>query len=135
MNILEFATNPDAEGDGVWVDAGGGLRLRLCRAKNARFKELAMKVMKPHMRMLQAGKLSVKEIEDLDKRVVAKTIIRGWQNMQDEDGNDIPYSQTKALELLREHPEFYEYVQDLASDAATFHVEVEEATAENSETP
>lgn len=37
---------------------------------------------------------------DKDKQLYAKHVVKGWRNIQDTDGNDVPFSYENVLELL-----------------------------------
>jgi len=72
-------------------------------------------------------------IEKVTKPAVAKYVLVGWKNIQDEEGNDIPYSVEQSLEFLRDPQlaDLYEFVMVVAGNAGNFRAEMMEESAGN----
>jgi hypothetical protein len=131
MKLSAFKTNPDKEEKGVWVDAGAGLRLRIARMNNPAFDEFIRKAAKPLASQLRLGTLEVKTAEELTARAMSRHVLLGWENLQNDDGSDIPFSQDKAYELLTTHRDFFRMVSDFANDASLFRDALDEQAAKN----
>ncbi len=106
--------------------------LLIARAENARYREHRDKLLRPVLRRLRAGEIDSAEMEDVTIRVFARTVLLGWKNLQDDDGQEIPYSEVKALELMRSHRDFFLMVQELALDAEMFRARDAEESRKNS---
>lgn len=130
FKISNFGTDAKRENEGVWVTAGGGLELLVARITCTKYEEYIKLKAKPFGRMLRNHADAVSgELEDIVREGVAKHILLGWRNLQDEAGKDIEYSWTVALKLLKEYPDFYRMVMDYASDAALYRAESKEESA------
>lgn len=132
MDIGTFKTNQQAEQEGVWVDAGEGLKLLIGRITNRKYIRLVQKLGMPHGRRLAAGRVDPELLEGITTKAIAKHVLLDWKNLQ-EQGKDVPYSVETAERFLTEMPDFKELVTSFASDRELFIKEQEEAAAGNSE--
>lgn len=120
MKISALKTNRQSEVEGIWVDGPEGLRLKVARMGNPKYQAAVRRIGKPHARQLRQLTADTAIVEDVSKRAVAETILLGWENLQDNDGKDIPYSSQKAYELFNEVPDFYTMVCEYASDVQLY---------------
>jgi hypothetical protein len=116
VKISDFRMDSELETGGVWCDVGEGLRVLVARARNVKFREYVRQLMKPHLRKVRRGKIDPDLLEDINRKATAKTILLGWEDLQDDDGKDVPYSPEKAEEYLKEFPDFAEIVMEFATD-------------------
>lgn len=123
MKLASLKTDPEKTIDGVWVEAGQGLRLRIARINNPRYEDEIRKILKPHLRAVRSGNMDVKTMRSLSATPLSKFVLLGWENLEDVvDGQtvQVAYSHEKAEELLKAYPEFYDMVLEYASDVALF---------------
>ena len=60
-------------------------------------------------------------------KALAETVILGWSNVNDLEGNNLPFTIAKATELLTDLPELRTVILEEAQNASNFvAVEVEE---------
>lgn len=110
--LSRIAVNSDLEVNGVWVPWFDDARVKVARHNNPRFiarvRELVME------RKLQDNdpKISDDGFEDISRRAVADAILVGWENVQDEDDKQIPFSAELAYKLFcdPEHRDFYRLI-------------------------
>ena len=76
-------------------------------------------------------------IDEVTNRCVAKTVLLGWRNLEDDDGNPIEYSHEKALELLRDPTlmVFKEFVEGEARALDHFKEDSDDDTEKKSSLP
>jgi hypothetical protein len=129
FNISQLKTTTE----GVWVDCGGDLRLKVARMGNPAYEEEIRKLAKPFMRQMRLGTMSMEDMEGLAMKAVAKHIIQDWENLEDDSGEPIQFSKDKALELFNEYRDFYNIVKEVASEAEIFRSDEMEEAAGNSE--
>lgn len=72
---------------------------------------------------------SITKSEDRDIDVFARHVVRGWDNVYDDNGQPVPYSVESAIELLNiVRSEFYK-LRSFATDPRSFDpIDVEELT-------
>lgn len=132
MKLSRFATDQAKERDGVWVDAGGGLRLCIARVGNSKYNDILRKVSKPYNAQIRNDMLEPDIAEDLTKQAVARTVLLGWENLTDDEDRQIPFTPAKALELFRAHRDFFTMVFNLGKDAELFRTQLQEEAKGNS---
>lgn len=139
MRISRFRTDATKENEGVWVPLGApddpdGFQLKIARLGNPAYEEMLRKIGKPYVRAIRMGTADPKVIADLQKKAMAKHVLKDWKGLQDDDGNPIPYSVEKAYELMSTLPDFFDLVYSLAQEQDLFRAQLQEDSAKNSET-
>lgn len=132
-NIELIKTDVDKETNGVWVDFALGIRLKIARARNPKYTEFLRNLVEPKRQDIRDDKMDIEDFSDLLLKVRAKTILLDWENLEDEIGNQIPYSYEKALELFRnpELKDFYKFVTTIAEDADQFKKDLTKESEKN----
>jgi len=128
MKISEFATDVQAEVEGVWIDVGDGLKLRVARFGNKRFQRYLASMAKPFSRTSPTNEIA----EGILRKAIARHVLMDWENLTEEDGTDIGYSEEKAVELFESHNDFYMLVQDLSKEVDNFKRTTDEEAEGNS---
>lgn len=120
MKLSAFATNKKTAVEGVWVEAGGDLRLLIAKLGNPVHQKLAFRLMKPHMRKVSNGTIDPTTLNSLTAKIYAGSILLGWENLADDAGKVIEYSPEQAEKILTDYQDFTELVGDFAKDAEMF---------------
>jgi len=139
-------TNPVEELNGVWVEFAEGIEVCLARNGNRNYRKVLRQLTRPHLDIVRRVNLATEEeitddpelqagqelLEDILKEVRANTILLGWRNIQDDNG-DIEYSPEKALEFFKDPRlhDFYKFVIFESSNADNFRVTKIEEAAKN----
>lgn len=128
MDFSKFRTNEGAESEGVWVEVGDGFAILIGRIGGKRNQEsykrhTASPVVSEAIRR---GTQTPEEQARIHGEVMADSILLGWRGLT-EEGQDVPYSREKALELLRVK-DFRALVHDEAMNQANFRVKRVEDT-------
>lgn len=131
VKLSRFVTDKTKETEGVWVDVGGGLRLKLARMGNANYTT-ALLGSKYFGRSSKIIGIDAKGAVDDMRNAVAEYIILGWEGLVDDDNQPIPYSVEKAREILRDTPEFYRMVLEYAEDIELYRKTAKEEVLGNS---
>lgn len=131
MNGLfkQYKTNATKEAEGVEIEfpeaenEDGSIPTfvisRMGKGNKAYAKSLEAAT-RPYRRQVELGTLKNEVAEGLFLNVFVDTILRGWKNIQDENGADIPYSKDNAVKLLNDLPDVYERLQEEAKLSANF---------------
>lgn len=123
----QFAVDKEAAEKGKWFPLADEGQVRVARLGNAAFKAEVLRLKKPHTHALRhgGGQAIVDLLNDITCKAMARTILVDWANIK-MDGVDIPYSQEKAYELLRDYPDFQETISVLAVERDNFSPEDKE---------
>ena len=120
MNIGIFATDRQLEINGAWHPIGMGARILVARDNNPKYIQALRTAMEPYRTPAQRAELSGEEGDKLLCGILARTILLGWENIQDEDKVDLPYTHENAEMVLNKYPEFRSLVISIASNADKF---------------
>lgn len=136
----QFKTNPAKESEGVEIEFpeaqndDGSIPTfiisRMGKSNKAYSKSLEAAT-RPYRRQVELGTMKNEVAEGLFMGVFVDTILRGWKNVQDENGQPIAYSKDAATALLNELPDVYERLQEEAKLSANFRDSALEAEAKN----
>lgn len=136
----QFKTNSAKESEGVEIEFpeaqndDGSIPTfiisRMGKSNKAYSKSLEAAT-RPYRRQVELGTMKNEVAEGLFMGVFVDTILRGWKNVQDENGQPIAYSKDAATALLNELPDVYERLQEEAKLSANFRDSALEAEAKN----
>lgn len=59
------------------------------------------------------------------------SVLLGWSNVTDLDGNEIPFNRENALHLMRELPDLFSELLSVAQDSTAYRVEIRKEQAKN----
>lgn len=141
MSIFEkYSTNVEEEASGKWFDLHVNKDNSVCRLKiarndfkyNPKFTEATLKYYDELEAEHGKGvKKSHPAAIECERKIIAETVLVGWENVQDMKGDDIPYSFEKALELLRALPHLVDDIKALAENYENYKAEKMEENAGN----
>lgn len=107
--------------EGAWKEIMGG-RFKVARAGNLVYQEALERNRKQ--------KFSNKaEEEEATLRAIAEGILRDWEEVEDADGKDIPYSIANAIVVMRENPDLLTELLSEANELDNYRNEDIEAQA------
>ncbi len=109
-----FATDVKKETEGVWVDIGDGMRLKIARLGNKNYTSRFQELLRPYRAQARAGTLAQDLAEKLYNDALAETILVGWEGIE-LDGETLTYSRENALRLIQELPDFKTTVTEIAN--------------------
>lgn len=133
MKLSAFKTNLESSEQGQWVALGSdNAKVKVARIGNKQYQAFIKKATKPYAAAMRSkAGISDEVFEKIIAEAMADSILLDWRGIKDDEGNDIPYSKQKALEILTDpaYKDFAELISSLANEAETFRdVEVAEIT-------
>lgn len=131
MSLFEqFETNAEKESEGVEIQYGPNkdktiptFIISRMGKSNKRYSKALEAATRPYRRQVELGTLKNETAETLFMGVFVDTVLKGWKNVQDRDGTEIPFTKDAATRLLTDLPELYEDLQDKAKSASLFREE------------
>jgi hypothetical protein len=113
-----------------------GITLRIRRMPNPEYEAELRRLGKPHIRTIRRARFSDAELDnptmvEIQKRAMGKHVLVGWSNLQDDNGDEIPFTTERAIEFLLDPDmdELYRFVFDAANEASLFRAK-DQASAE-----
>lgn len=126
----QFKTDRDLEKTGITLQFGtttrGGkevpVQIRIARAGggNTKFDKVFEHKTKPYKRMIQTDSLPDSVNKQIMRETYAETVVLGWDNVQNEDGEFIEFSVENAVELFTALPELLTEIQVQSNKASLF---------------
>ncbi|QBZ71755.1 hypothetical protein [Pseudomonas phage KP1] len=86
---------------------------------------------RPYRRQVELGTMKNEVAEEIFLDVFVSHVLKGWRNVQDEQGKEIEYSKDAAKSLMLELPDVYERLQEEAKLASNFRDGALESEAKN----
>lgn len=120
MIISSIQTDSKLELHGVWKPFGHDGKVLVARHGNPKFNDELRREMEPFRDELSRSTISDDQAETIMSRVMSKTILLGWENIQNEDKSQIKYSQENAFELLEAYPEFRNIIYNISVNVANY---------------
>jgi hypothetical protein len=125
--FAQFKTNEDLEKKGVLLDYGKtadgkDICIRVARAggSNKAFDKRMESLTKPIRRQLQNETVDPAVLDTILRKVWAETVVLGWENVQGEDGKDIPFTVDNCVKLFTDLPELFADVQEQTRKSSLF---------------
>lgn len=124
---VEYATeNPERPIVFILARAGGA---------NKEFSRVLEQLLRPHRQALRAKVVSKeleKAVELIYMQVFARTVVKGWENVDDENGKSLPFTPDNALKVMTDLPQLYAALKSEAEDWTNYKLKELEDDAGNS---
>jgi hypothetical protein len=132
VKLSLIKSDATAENNGVWVEWEYGVKLLIARSGNKNFDSFMQRV-SPDVLEKMRNSDDPEHTEAMLKKAIAKTILLGWKNIDDDDGNPLKYSAKRALEFLEDDGfrDLYKFVLIQSNEQANYRRKVEDEGAKN----
>lgn len=129
----KFATDKKAEQEGITLDYGDGMEIRIARAggSNTKFESLIQSKLRKYERLRQNDLLEIAVLRPIMREIYAEAIVLGWSGVTDRDGNTLPFNKENAVQLFTDLPDLFEDIVVQSQRAALFRQTVLETEAGN----
>lgn len=129
----KFGTDKKLEQEGIVLDYGDGMELRIARAggSNTKFEKALQAKSRKYGLQVKHDLLDADQMRELMREVLAETVVLGWSGMTDEQGNDLPFSKENCIKVFKDLPDLFDDVLEQSRKAALFKATVLEAEAGN----
>jgi hypothetical protein len=136
----QFATNTEKEIEGIEVqmteaeNADGSIPTFVVSRmgkSNKRYSKALETATRPYRRQIELGTMKNYKAEEIFLGVFCDTVLKGWKNVRDENGEDMPFTKQTATKLFKDLPEVYERLQEEAKLSANFREASLEEEAKN----
>lgn len=124
-----FKTNAEKEQNGVEIkieeamyEDGSFPTFLIARAggANKNYLKTLEEVMKPYRRQMELKTMKNEVAEELMKDVFVRSLLVGWNNVRDENNEQIEFNKGNALTLLNDMPDLFSRLQGEANALANF---------------
>ena len=136
MKFSEFITSAELEREGVWKDIGPGARLKIARAGNPDHEAEVARLEREYRAQTMAGdgELPAPVRREIGIKASARTILKDWEGLVDDDGNPLPpYAPEHGIRLMGLSKDFANLVSNLAFERRGYQDTSVRFTIKNSE--
>jgi hypothetical protein len=130
--VVEYGPNKDLPVDPVTGDHPA-IQFRIARAggANEQYTKRLEVLAKKHRRAIQNEMIETATLLKMTQQAFVDTVLLGWENVTDRNGDVMPFNTENALALFKQLPDLFIDLQEQANKAALFRCEVREADAGN----
>lgn len=121
--LLNFGPNSKGKDFCIRVLRAGGA--------NHAYEKRREVVTKPYRRQIQNDQMDTATLKELLKEIYVSNIVIGWENAEDEDGNDLVFNKENVEKLFADLPDIWDEVFEQAQKAALFRAHIMEEDAKN----
>lgn len=133
-----FKTDANLEKSGIELEYGENSKgqpilIRIARAggANSAYNKRLEVLTKPYRRQIQTETIDNKVLEKIVAQAFAETVVLGWEGVEDEANNELPFSVDNVVKLFNDLPDLYKDIQEQAQKTALFRQEILEADSKN----
>lgn len=134
----QFKTDKSIEKEGIVLNYGKNskgkdIEIRIARAggANVQYAKLLEAKTKPYRRQIQNETLENEVAEKITQEVYARTVVLGWNGVEDESGNEMLFSFENCMKLFADLPDLWSDIQQQSQRSALFRAELLEQDAKN----
>lgn len=98
---------------------------------NQRYAKTLAREVKPYKRLIALEALDAATSEKIMLNVFVDSVLVGWENVQNQKNELIPFTRENSMSLMKQLPDLYADLQAQANNAALFRAESLEGDAKN----
>lgn len=116
----KFKMDETREENGVWVDFGDDVKIKIRRLKAKASTDARAELDKPFANEIRRGTMNPETAKDLALKQVAKGVIADWKGINFPGEPMLPYTPENAYRILKALPELADNIIGIAADAEVF---------------
>lgn len=134
MDLSTIRRNEQAEVEGVWFPIDKTTRLKIARAYTKKYGDLFKDKTRDYRFMMENEMLDEEISAEIMADIMSQCVLLDWEGLTI-NGEDIPYSQVKAYEILKDpvYRDFAKMVDSMSKDVQAYRDSQVDAAAKNSE--
>ena len=117
-----YATDESKEAEGFWHPITEDIAFLLARAggMNSRFSKALEQKIRPHRRKIDNEEMDTALANSIMMEVFVETVIKGWRGVNDDEGKPLPFTTENVLNILRDLPDLFAELREVAGKQANF---------------
>jgi len=129
-----FGTDKSAEQDGIILEYGKGLEIRIARAggSNTKFEKAVQQKMRKYGLQAKHDLLDNEQMREVMREVLAETVVLGWKGFTDRAGASLPFNRENCIQVFKDLPDLFDDVLEQSRKASLFKTTILEAESGNS---
>lgn len=129
----KFKTDKKAEQEGIILDYGDGITIKIARAggSNLKFEKAVQAKMRKYGLQAKHDLLEPEQMRTIFREVLAETVVLGWTGFDDGEGNMLTCTQENVLKVFTDLPDLFDDVLEQSRKSSLFKNNLLEAEAGN----
>lgn len=129
----KFKTDKKAEQEGIILDYGDGITIKIARAggSNLKFEKAVQAKMRKFGLQAKHDLLEPEQMRTIFREVLAETVVLGWTGFDDGEGNKLECTQQNVLKVFTDLPDLFDDVLEQSRKSSLFKNNLLEAEAGN----
>ena len=129
----KFATDNKSEQEGIVLDYGDGLEIRIARAggSNIKFEKAVQKKMRKYGLQAKHDLLEPEQMREVMREVLAETVVLSWKGVTNREGTALEFTRDNCIQLFKDLPDLFEDIMEQSRKAALFKKDILEVEAGN----
>lgn len=129
-----YATDKNLEEEGVWVDYGEGLKVKVRRLNSKHSRQLRRKLEKPYATQFRGREMPESLQEELLNKQLAGSVVVDWEGVPNPDNTTemLPCNPENILLMVSRFNDFRDDILTAAMEKTTFQKEDEKVKEKNS---
>lgn len=119
----KFAWNTETQTEGLWREIDdGAAKLKIARFNNPEHQAYLRQLREENAKLLENpdSEESQTKLGEIANKAMAAHILKDWEGIQDEEGNEIAFSEDAAYQLLSDYEEFSNLVFSLSTEVEQY---------------
>lgn len=129
----KFATDKKSEQEGIVLDYGDGMEIRIARAggSNVKFEKAVQAKMRKYGLQAKHDLLEPEQHREIFREVLAETVVLGWSGVTDREGNALDCTKENVIQVFTDLPDLFDDVLEQSRKSSLFKQNVLEHEAGN----
>lgn len=129
----KFGTDKKAEQEGIVLDYGDGMEIRIARAggSNVKFEKAVQAKMRKYGLQAKHDLLEPEQQREIFREVLAETVVLGWQGFTDRKGNTLAFTKENVIQVFTDLPDLFDDVLEQSRKSSLFKQNLLEGEAGN----
>lgn len=129
----KFGTDKKAEQEGIVLDYGDGMEIRIARAggSNVKFEKAVQAKMRKYGLQAKHDLLEPEQQREIFREVLAETVVLGWQGFTDREGNTLAFTKENVIQVFTDLPDLFDDVLEQSRKSSLFKQNLLEGEAGN----
>lgn len=129
----KFGTDKKAEQEGIILDYGDGMEIRIARAggSNVKFEKAVQQKMRKYGLQAKHDLLEPEQQREIFREVLAETVVLGWKGFTDPDGKPLDFTKDNVIKVFTDLPDLFDDVLEQSRKSGLFKQNILEEEAGN----
>ena len=118
----KFGTNKKAEQEGIILDYGDGMTIRIARAggSNLKFEKAVQVKMRKVGLQAKHDLLEPEQQREIFREVLAETVVLGWTGFTDREGTTLSLTKENVIQVFKDLPDLFDDVLEQSRKSSLF---------------